>query len=49
MEDSIMTLQGRIDGGTGAHLQDGGHAVSDVLGQLPEERWDDLVRDFLLL
>jgi glycine cleavage system H protein len=49
MEDSIITLQGRIDGGTGAHLQDGGRAVNDVLGQLPEERWDDLVRDFLLL
>jgi len=48
MEDSIITLQVRIDGGTGAHLQDGGHAVGDVLGQLPEERWDDLVREFLL-
>jgi len=48
MEDSIITLQGRIDGGSGAHLQDGGHAVTDVLGQLPEGRWDDLVREFLL-
>jgi glycine cleavage system H lipoate-binding protein len=48
MEDSIITLQGHIDGGTGARLQDGGHAVGDVLGQLPEERWDDLVREFLL-
>jgi glycine cleavage system H protein len=49
MEDSIITLQSRIDGRTGAYLQDGGRAVSDVLGQLPEERWDELVREFLLL
>ncbi|MBZ5516173.1 MAG: glycine cleavage system protein H [Acidobacteriia bacterium] len=48
MEDSVITLQGRIDGGTGARLQDGGHAVSDVLGQVPEDRWDDLVRELLL-
>ncbi len=47
-EDAIMSLYNKIDGAAGVHLQDGGHAVPDVLGQVPEERWDKLVREFLL-
>jgi glycine cleavage system H lipoate-binding protein len=48
MEESIMTLYSKINGSAGVHLQDGGHAVPDVLAQVPEERWDKLVRELLL-
>lgn len=48
MEESVTTLYSRINGGKGIHLQDGGRAVSDILVQAPEERWDDLVRELLL-
>jgi hypothetical protein len=29
-------------------LQDGGHAVSDVLSALPEDRWERIVRELFL-
>jgi hypothetical protein len=29
-------------------LQDGGHAIPDLLGLLPEERWDKVVRELFL-
>jgi glycine cleavage system H lipoate-binding protein len=48
MEDSIIDLQAKINGKQGIHLQDGGTAVADVLVQVPEERWDGLVKDLLL-
>jgi hypothetical protein len=48
MEESVATLYSKINGAAGVHLQDGGQAVPDVLGQVPEERWDNLVREFLL-
>lgn len=48
MEDSVMALQSKIDGRAGVCLQDGGHAVPDVLKHVPEERWDALLREFFL-
>ncbi len=48
MEESIATLHSKINGSAGVHLQDGGHAVPDVLAQVPEERWDKLVGELLL-
>lgn len=48
MEESVAALYSKINGGAGVHLQDGGHAVPDVLAQVPEERWDSLVREILL-
>lgn len=48
MEDAVTSLHDKINGSAGVHLQDGGHAVPDVLGQVNEERWDRLVQDFLL-
>ncbi len=48
MEESVAALTSEIDGRTGVYLQDGGHAVNDVLGQVPEERWDAILREFFL-
>ena len=48
MEEAVMDLNSKISGVTGAHMQDAGHPVSDILGQVPEERWDTLVEDFIL-
>jgi glycine cleavage system H lipoate-binding protein len=48
MEESVAALQSKIDGRAGVYLQDGGHAVADVLTQVPEERWDALLREFFL-
>ena len=48
LENSIMDLNSKISGTGGAHLQDAGHPVGDVLGQVPEARWDALVEDFIL-
>lgn len=48
MENTVMDLNSKISGVAGAHLQDAGHPVGDILGQIPEERWDSLVEDFIL-
>jgi glycine cleavage system H lipoate-binding protein len=48
MEDSVATLYSRMNGGTELHLQDGGRAVPDILAQVPEERWERLVRELFL-
>ena len=48
MEESVATLYGRINGETGIHLQDGGRAVPDILGQVPEGRWEKLAKELLL-
>ena len=48
MEESVATLYGRINGETGVHLQDGGRAMPDILGQVPEGRWDKLAKELLL-
>jgi hypothetical protein len=48
MEESVATLHTHFSPSTGVHLQDGGHAVSDVLSELPEERWERVVRELFL-
>jgi glycine cleavage system H lipoate-binding protein len=48
LEDSVATLHDRVGGERGVHLQDGGRAVADILEQIPEARWEALVRELLL-
>jgi glycine cleavage system H lipoate-binding protein len=48
MEESVATLYGRINGETGVHLQDGGRAIPDILGQVAEGRWEKLAKELLL-
>jgi glycine cleavage system H lipoate-binding protein len=48
MEESVATLHTHFSPSTGVHLQDGGHAVSDVLSELPEEGWERRVRELFL-
>ena len=47
-EESIATLQTQFSPSTAVHLQDGGHAIPDVLSVLPEERWDKVVHELFL-
>jgi glycine cleavage system H lipoate-binding protein len=48
MEESAATLHAHINPSAGVHLQDGGHAISDLLSVLPEERWEKVVRELFL-
>jgi len=48
MEESVATLQTHFSPSTGVYLQDGGHAIPDLLSLLPEERWDKVVRELFL-
>jgi glycine cleavage system H lipoate-binding protein len=48
MEESVATLHTHISPSTGVHLQDGGHAVPDLLSMLPEERWEKVVGELFL-
>ena len=48
MEESVGALHTWASPGTSAHLQDGGHAVADMLSVIPEERWEKLVRESFL-
>jgi glycine cleavage system H lipoate-binding protein len=48
MEESVATLHTHVSPSTGVHLQDGGHAISDLLSILPEERWERVVRELFL-
>jgi hypothetical protein len=48
MEESVATLHTHISPSTGVHLQDGGHALPDLLSVLPEERWERVVRELFL-
>lgn len=48
MEESVGTLQARISPGGGAHLQDGGRAVADLLSQVPEARWEKVAGELFL-
>jgi glycine cleavage system H lipoate-binding protein len=49
MEESVATLHSYFSPSTGVHLQDGGHAISDLLSVLPEERWEKVVRELFLV
>jgi len=48
LEDSVETFRGRVSPAAGVHLQDGGHAILDLLGVLPEESWEKVVRELFL-
>jgi len=48
MEESVATLQAHISPSCGVHLQDGGHAISDLLSVVPEESWEAVVRELFL-
>ena len=48
MEESVGALHTRISPGAEARLQDGGHAIADVLSLVPEFQWEKLVQEMLL-
>ncbi len=48
LEDSWETFHGHVGPSTGVHLQDGGHAIPDLLSVLPEESWEKVVRELFL-
>jgi len=48
MEESVATLQTWASPGASAHLQDGGHAIADLLSVVPAERWEKLIREAFL-
>ena len=47
-EESSMRLQRMMPATLGALAQDGGVAVNDVAGQIPEEQWTKITREFFL-
>jgi glycine cleavage system H lipoate-binding protein len=47
-EDSARALHTRVSPGSEAYLQDGGHAVGDVLSLIPEPEWEKFVAEMLL-
>jgi glycine cleavage system H lipoate-binding protein len=48
MEESVGALHMRTTPGAEAHLQDGGHAIGDMLSLVPEFQWEAFVHDMLL-
>jgi len=48
LEDSLETFRSHVSPSIGVHLQDGGHAIPDLLRVLPEESWEKVVREFFL-
>ena len=48
MDESVGTLQTRLSAAPGARLQDGGRAVADILGEVPEPNWEKIVRELFL-
>lgn len=48
MEESVGALHTRISPGSEARLQDGGHAIGDMLSLVPESQWDKFVEEMLL-
>jgi glycine cleavage system H lipoate-binding protein len=48
MEESVGALHTRISPGSEARLQDGGHAIGDVLSLVPEFQWEKFVQELLL-
>jgi len=48
MEESIATLHLRLDPASEGRLQDGGHAIGDVLSLVPEFQWEKVVAELLL-
>lgn len=48
MEESVGALHTRISPGSEARLQDGGHAIGDMLSLVPESQWERFVEEMLL-
>lgn len=48
MEESVGTFRTHLSPSSGVYLQDGGHVIPDLLGVLPEERWEEVVRELFL-
>ena len=48
MEESVGALHTRLSPGSEARLQDGGHAIGDVLSLVPEFQWEKFVQELLL-
>jgi len=48
LEDSWEAFRGHVNPTASAHLQDGGHAIPDLLSVLPEESWEKVVRELFL-
>ncbi len=47
-EESSLRLQRLVPSALGALAQDGGVAVSDIAGTLPEDQWVKVTREFFL-
>jgi glycine cleavage system H lipoate-binding protein len=47
MEESVSALHTRVNPGSEAYLQDGGHPIADVLSLVPESDWDKFVEEML--
>jgi len=48
MEESVGALHTRLSPGSEGRLQDGGHAIGDVLSLVPEFQWEKFVQEMLL-
>ena len=48
MEESVGTLHAHLDPASEGRLQDGGHAIGDVLALIPEFQWEKVARELLL-
>ena len=48
MEESVSALHTRLSPGAEARLQDGGHAIGDVMSLVPEFQWEKFVEEMLL-
>ena len=48
MEESASALHTWVSPGPEVRLQDGGHAIPDILSLIPEDSWDEVVGDLLL-
>jgi glycine cleavage system H lipoate-binding protein len=48
MEESVATLHAHLDPAAEGRLQDGGHAIGDVLALIPEFQWEKIAGELLL-
>jgi glycine cleavage system H lipoate-binding protein len=48
LEGSVEAFRSHVSPSAGVHLQDGGHAIPDLLSMLPEESWEKVARELFL-
>jgi hypothetical protein len=48
MEESAGALHSHLSPGSQARLQDGGTAIGDILGLIPEHQWEKFVQEMFL-